>query len=109
MFLYFHSVSVLNCHGPVEGSYYLVADFGVQCADPQHKLNVVFALLVLFALGAGLPFSIVGIFERYEHAHEHRQISFLVGKSYCYSLTVCILHSPLQLRIDTPVAGGRQW
>jgi hypothetical protein len=93
----------------VAGSYYLVADFGVQCADSQHKLNVVFASLVLFALGAGLPCSIVGIFKRYEHAHEHRQISFLVGKSYCYSLILCISHSPLQLHIDTPVAGGRQW
>jgi hypothetical protein len=77
-------LSVLNCHGPVEGSYYLVADFGVRCYDTLHIVNMVLAGLILVVIGVGLPLSMVYAFVKNEHAHEHGQLYFLVA-AYKYS------------------------
>ena len=69
----------------MEGISYLVADFEVQCYVAVHIWNMVLASLVVLGLGFGLPFSIFLSFERNEHAHKHRQISFLVGRRWYVS------------------------
>ena len=62
------------------GSYYLVADFEVDCGTSVHRLNMVLAWMVLLGLGAGLPLAIGFVFKKIEHAHKHKQVNFLVGK-----------------------------
>ena len=73
--------AVLNCHGPVDGAYYLMADFGVECHDSLHKLNAAFAFIVLLGVGVGLPATMIYVLRRHEQAHNHKQINFLVGTS----------------------------
>ena len=63
----------------MEGEFYLVADFGVQCYDFVYYLNATLAFLFLVLLGLGLPLSMIAAMEKHRNVHRHKQLHFLVG------------------------------
>ena len=65
----------------MDGAYYLMADFGVECKDSLHYLNSAFALIMVVGVGVGLPATMIYVLRRYEQAQSHKQINFLVGTS----------------------------